>query len=69
MSEWQPIETALQDTLILVWMPSWFDDEDGRIVVALASGPYWTDGEGNMPQEDPTHWQPLPAPPASPTPE
>jgi hypothetical protein len=64
MSKWQPIETAPQNTLILVWMPYWFDDEDGRI--AVASGPYWTDGEGNELQGYPTHWQPLPDRPLSP---
>ena len=70
MSEWQPIETAPKDRMILVWD----EDVDHPEVVR------WNDGvkafligfpDGNADATDdivgwtayyPTHWQPLPSP-------
>ena len=64
--EWQPIETAPKDgTKILIW------GRGGARVVRWSLGPYnrktrrydedWADG--GMFGFEPTHWQPLPAPP------
>lgn len=61
---WQPIETAPRDgTEILIFIPDcdqavasyqYGDDED------MAG--WW--GDGGFHYADPTHWQPLPAPPS-----
>lgn len=68
MSEWQPIESAPKDgTKVLAFGPHVNNREGSYIEVT----PYWNglhprwsvewmDGFGK-----PTHWQPLPAPPAS----
>jgi hypothetical protein len=61
MSTWQPIETAPQDgTAVLVW-----DREE--LLIAWWAGLAWLYGP-DMKTCFPTHWQPLPAPPGSPTP-
>ena len=62
MSEWQPIETAPKDGTSILAI-----DEDGFYFVVEYAGvlePYghqWTDGGTLL---EPTHWMPLPAPPA-----
>ncbi len=69
MSDWQPIETAPKDgTQILGFadgrmaVVQWW--EDFRYWSLVVCGAYADDGEWW-----PTHWQPLPEPPASPTPD
>lgn len=63
MSDWQPIETAPKDsTEILAW-----DGDEIKIV-------WWGGLNGWLFSDDwirvyPTHWQPLPEPPASPNPD
>ncbi len=51
---WQPIATAPQDgTRVLVGGPGW------------TRGTHWHgDGFGFLTDQDPTHWRPMPAPPA-----
>lgn len=60
---WQPIETAPKDGAILVWM-------DGYIIEVRWTNesvkPGWVSAEtGYKVGSAPTHWMPLPAPPAS----
>lgn len=60
MSEWQPIETALKDdTKILVWC------DIGHQIATWSEGE-WFNGDVNLRSFDamPTHWMPLPDPPA-----
>lgn len=84
MTEWQPIETAPKDgTPILIWIRDrlyeamWCEhrfkpssyigedaDEDGWWGIRWAE----IDSYGVSPDEMPTHWMPLPNPPAHPTP-
>lgn len=72
MSDWQPIETAPQGRRVLVFMPPLpYDDDAGEVVVATQSkscAGWWSDDEGDDLRVNPTHWQPLPTPPESPTP-
>lgn len=69
MSEWQDIKTAPRDgTAVLLYVPgwshgdplmttaSWYGDEWCLLMV----GGYAVDSDV---YPDPTHWQPLPAPP------
>lgn len=62
MSQWQPIETAPTDgTHILVFAPG---VEDLRHIICSCS--YHPDGGFCVDElRYPTHWMPLPAPPAS----
>lgn len=63
MDAWKPIDTAPKDgTVILLGhseavFDGWWDTYDNA----------WVDGEtngyGDLRSYDPTHWQPLPAPP------
>ena len=71
MSEWQPIETAPQDTRVLVFMLPWADDDfdDGVALVARRTVAGWRRDDSDDEFHAFTHWQPLPAPPASPSPE
>jgi hypothetical protein len=77
MMEWQPIETAPKDgTRILLYRPSYFDW--ARVIggnwcdekIAKKPRPYWTHdrecliGVLEARQHQPTHWMPLPPPPA-----
>ncbi len=73
MSEWQPIETAPLEAVVLVWHPrlgvcfALAGTEDGK------PGENWgwyqtdrsEDGGFGLMDEDPTHWMPLPKPPAA----
>lgn len=65
MSEWQPIETAPKDgSLILT-----YDGCNSRVVEWWSEFKYWDyigDGfyRSEFSDHDPTHWMPLPAPPA-----
>ncbi len=61
MTDWQPIETAPRDgTRVLVWAHdrAWTADRCSEGV------PDFWDSDGTFIQ--PTHWQPLPAPPVLP---
>lgn len=67
MSEWQPIETAPKVPLvdILVYRPN--GEVDSCIPVVGVD--YWSTALGNCwarsnRQKQPTHWMPLPEPPA-----
>jgi len=57
---WQPIETAPKDTAVLIYNLRWqvghFNTAENRWLGAERSG--------DLEQFPPTHWQPLPAPPA-----
>jgi hypothetical protein len=72
MSEWQPIETAPMDRVVLLFPPTWGGrtcamgkwEED---LFAKKPRPYWRREDAmsvsrsrDMP---PTHWMPLPVPP------
>jgi hypothetical protein len=60
---WQPIETAPKDgTLIDLWTPA------GRLTDygwGLDGAECWTHPDGYVADAQPTHWMPLPPPPAS----
>lgn len=63
---WQPIETVPRDaTMVDLWSQSW-----GRLTnCRWDEGKWWRDRIGYEEYEfDPTHWRPLPNPPAHPTP-
>ena len=77
MSEWQPIETAPKDgTRVLLYRPGGWPS--ARVTVGNYSDeryhtrprPYWThdlermEGKVATRHRQPTHWMPLPAPPA-----
>ncbi|MCP1271249.1 DUF551 domain-containing protein [Acetobacter cerevisiae] len=55
---WRPIATAPTDSSeVLVW------DGDSVFMAGRMGEYWWSDVEGII--DNPTHWQPLPAPPAS----
>lgn len=64
-SEWQPIETAPRDEFVIVM--SLNEDgqpahvQQGRFFTAIGQ---WVMTFGNSRTPDPTHWMPLPEPPA-----
>jgi hypothetical protein len=62
MSQWQPIETAPQDGKAILGYA------DGIMTTVTWSGRYWNLCEAGSFAEDgewnPTHWMPLPEPPA-----
>lgn len=67
---WQPIETAPKDVLVLMFerQPEFLSSVDALVGIVFAG---WWDGEGwrnNLDQQEqaPTHWMPLPEPPVSP---
>lgn len=69
VAEWQPIETAPKDaTLLLLWWPS--RRESSALIGYYGRG--WLEGSalewrsmaGLEWHKDPTHWMPLPPPPA-----
>ncbi|MDB5656127.1 MAG: hypothetical protein JWQ94_3740 [Tardiphaga sp.] len=58
---WQPIETAPKDgSTVLVWRPS-----EGEHYLAHVGVDFWSDKSWyrSRRSQQPTHWQPLPAPP------
>ena len=66
MSEWQPIETAPKDGTEVLVTAFKYNKPPARFVsIAQFSedGNCWQDQEP-MPVHPPTHWMPLPAPPA-----
>lgn len=59
--EWRPIETAPKDgTAILVWRAHEPGRELRRMGIDMWVGGCWWNSRRDM---QPTHWQPLPAPP------
>ena len=60
-SQWQPIETAPKDgtSILLGW--SGVDAQCGRWVRSGYRNGFWADHGAIF--TNPTHWQPLPAPP------
>jgi hypothetical protein len=66
--EWRLIESAPKDEWIIVWMPT--AGPEGRMHAAcnrkIANGHSWVIGhQFGFDSESPTHWQPLPSPPAT----
>ena len=59
---WQPIDTAPEDTYVLVWCPDYYCHECGVAMLHSEDG-CWRDREGYLPLATPTHWMPLPEPP------
>lgn len=72
MSEWQPIATAPKDRLILtasdfgIHVLEWYEGDDDPDRWWDASGWAFPYGErdGGTIYAEPTHWMPLPGPPA-----
>ena len=80
--EWQPIETASKDRLteILLWFPfgtpglskpgcyfiGIWGYPNEKAEEAGWEGPCWVDPNESEPLGEPTHWMPLPEPPAPP---
>lgn len=64
-SEWQPMDTAPKDgSRVLCWHPGWLAPESGCLYgMFWASNGYAADHGGWKYQ--PTHWRPLPPPPAA----
>jgi len=64
--EWKPIETAPKDATAILGFQATPGDHENRMAVCWRYGkpetPLWM-GEGGL---MPTHWMPLPKPPASP---
>lgn len=61
-SEWQPIETAPKNgATLLVWRPSEGEHYPAHVGVDLWSDKSWYRSRR---YQQPTHWMPLPAPPA-----
>jgi len=74
LTGWQPIETAPEHEPILVWVPEenrGWDSAEVVIIYRYADGmSFWTNGGSNGGSDvyfrkEPTHWQPLPAPPGT----
>lgn len=66
-ARWQPIETAPRDgALLLLACSNWPHSEVLGKPVPIKVGGYW-DGRWNVfgASWEPTHWMPLPAPPAA----
>lgn len=78
VSEWKPIETAPKDGRIIIgWSAGWESPTAIQWVPELSyqndDGPVFVPGDWDWngtiqcpPSHDPTHWMPLPAPPATP---
>jgi hypothetical protein len=68
MNDWQPIETAPKDgTTVIVYDPAyaqpvvpgaWDSEEEAE------GGQTWRASDAEWDRLNPTHWMPLPAPPA-----
>jgi hypothetical protein len=62
MAEWQPIATAPHTGIaVLLWQP-WKSGRDCFVLGHYANG--WVSRDCEDLQPGPTHWMPLPAPPA-----
>lgn len=69
---WQPIDTAPRNTSVLIYLPNrehYGEPIYRAILVDMGSGPRWTTtglhiGRDLCKDEQPTHWMPLPPPPA-----
>ena len=59
--EWQPIETAPENTYVLVWSPQYWSQEYGLAVLDDEEG--WLTYELGEPLDTPSHWAHLPGPP------
>lgn len=57
---WRPIETAPRDAQVLIAMPS--VPRSVAEAYCDSNGYLWV--QGHQPSGKPTHWMPLPAPPA-----
>lgn len=74
---WQPIETAPKDGSIIDilargkrYTDCWWGRETyGKRIGWVYQGDYDSDGPVDEFIDDPTHWQPLPEPPTSQSPE
>lgn len=65
--QWQPIETAPRDETILIWPVSYGRPAPARWWDSTERGGYWDVAHMNVAtckRLAPTHWRPLPAPPA-----
>lgn len=62
---WRPIETARAgETVLLYWPPEYSPSDRRRLDLPEMIRVDWV---GSTPNREPTHWQPLPAPPVSET--
>lgn len=60
IDSWQKIETAPKGVNVLLWWPRW----DSTPVIGYYRGDQWSiDNAEYYHDSQPTHWQPLPAPP------
>ena len=60
---WQPIESAPRDRCVLLWWPT---TTNSPVIGRFDSGIWMTDwGRLSVPHDSPTHWRPLPDPPAA----
>jgi len=69
MNTWQPIETAPKDgdreIFLMEYEKGW---PDGCFAVAIWKDDHWQEMNGGSMLDRPTHWMPIPVPPASPNP-
>lgn len=73
--DWQPISTAPRDREIILWRSAWTGPTQGRWIEpgddwmgstrGLRAGWYMAGYAGALGPVEPTHWQPLPDPPAA----
>ena len=63
--QWQPIETAPRDGVILCYDHEW--SEDGVALAENYDGEWWQicERDDNTRHFTPTHWMPIPQPPES----
>lgn len=59
LEQWRQIDTAPEDTEVLVYRPDGIQKTD--VMMRVDDYWYWPDGES--PTTHPTHWLPLPSPP------
>jgi hypothetical protein len=61
MTAWQPIETAPQEKLVILYAPGW----DPEVTAGKYEFGEWREGGYGecMIARNPTHWMPLPEPP------
>jgi hypothetical protein len=66
MSEWRTIESAPRDgTWVLTFRLHQFGDDPQHINVAMSQGDGWYARTGGYEIWPPSHWMPLPDPPAT----